>query len=181
MNVLIIVLGCHVFNLLNDRIQTALALVQHVEPEANVSFGFSGGIKYAGSESEAKKMQKLVENNKPFVYGSTNDWDYILDERSTNTAENFVYVRSLIEQDVFHKVYIVTSDFHAPRAQLLANGIIGQANPVEWIVAPLEYGDFRAMEQVHMRNVNNDIRDALRRMELSEASRREGGPYKRKG
>jgi len=37
------------------------------------------------------------------------------------------------------------------------------------------------MEQVHMRNVNNDIRDALRRMELSEASRREGGPYKRKG
>lgn len=161
MNILIIVLGCHVFNLLNDRIQTALALVQHVEPEANVSFGFSGGIKYAGSESEAKYMQKLVENQKPFVYGSMNDWDYILDERSTNTAENFVHIRSLLEQEAFHKVYVVTSDFHALRAQRIADGIIGPANPIEWIVAPLEFGDFRDMEQVHMRNVHNDINAAL--------------------
>ncbi len=160
MNILIIILGCHVVNLLNDRIFTALALAQHLDPDANVYFGFSGGIKYAGAESEAKKMQKLVENQKPFVYGLHNDWDYILDERSTNTAENFVYVRSLLEQEAFNKVYVVTSDFHAERAQRIAEGIIGQDNPLEWIVAPLEYGNFRDMEQVHMRNVNNDIQAA---------------------
>lgn len=162
MNILIIILGCHVAALLNDRIQTALALTQTVEPTANVSFGFSGGIKYAGAESEAKKMQRLVETQKPFIYGAnTDNWDFILDEKSTNTAENFVYVRSLIEQEAFSNIYVVTSDFHAERAARIANGIIGPNNPIEWIVSPLEFGDFRAMEQVHMRNVENDIQKAM--------------------
>jgi hypothetical protein len=168
MNILIIILGCHVAALLQDRIHTALALANHHRTD-NIYFGFSGGIKYAESggnaareqsslESEARKMQKLVEPGEPYF----NQWNYILDERSTNTAENFVYVRSLLEQEAFQKVYVVTSDFHAPRAQRIADGIIGNANPIEWIVAPLEFGDFRAMEQVHMRNVHNDINAALR-------------------
>jgi hypothetical protein len=156
MNILIIILGCHVAALLQDRIQTALALAQHHNNDT-IYFGFSGGIKYEGSESEAKKMQTIVENYEPYYQ----NWNYILDERSTNTAENFVYVRKLIEQAVFNKVYIATSDFHAERAQRIADGIIGQNNQIEWIVAPLEYGDFRAMERIHMRNVNNDIRAAL--------------------
>lgn len=166
MNILIIILGCHVLNLLNDRINTALTVAQHMEPNANLYFGFSGGIKYAGSESEAKKMQYMVENNKPYIYGANMKWDYILDEQSTNTAENFMYVRSLLEQEVFGKVYIVTSDFHAERAQRIADGIIGQNNPLEWIVAPLEFGNFEEMEQVHMRNVNNDIQAAISKKQL---------------
>lgn len=163
MNILIIILGCHVAALLNDRIRTALALTQSIEPSANVSFGFSGGIKYVGSESEAKKMQRLVENQKPFIYGAnTDNWDFILDEKSTNTAENFVYVRSLIEQEAFSNIYVVTSDFHAERAERIANGIIGNNNPIHWIVSPLEFGDFEAMEQVHMANVENDIQKAMK-------------------
>lgn len=162
MNILIIILGCHVAALLQDRIHTALAVAHHHSTD-NLYFGFSGGIKYAGSlESEARKMQNMVEPGKPYFA----EWNYILDERSTNTAENFVYVRSLLEQEVFQKVYVVTSDFHAPRAQRIADGIIGNANPIEWIVAPLEFGDFRAMEQVHMRNVQNDINAALKLREL---------------
>ncbi len=166
MNILIIILGCHVMNLLNDRINTALAVAQHMEPHANLYFGFSGGIKYAGSQSEAKKMQHLVENNKPYIYGANLNWDYILDEQSTNTADNFMYVRSLLNQEAFGKVYIVTSDFHVERAQRIANGIIGDNNPLEWIVAPLEYGNFREMEQVHMRNVHNDIAAAKMKANL---------------
>jgi hypothetical protein len=162
MNILIIILGCHVAALLQDRIHTALALANHHSTD-NIYFGFSGGIKYAESkESEARKMQKLVEPGEPYF----NQWNYILDERSTNTAENFVYVLSLLEQEAFQKVYVVTSDFHAPRAQRIADGIIGPENPIEWIVAPLEFGDFRAMEQVHMRNVHNDINAALKLREL---------------
>jgi hypothetical protein len=100
MNVLIIVLGCHVAYLLNDRIQTAVQLTTTLENE-NIVWGFSGGIKnkMADTVSEAEKMKKIVANNVPFVYGSQPQWDYILDEKSTNTAENFTMFRRILEQD----------------------------------------------------------------------------------
>ena len=62
MNVLIIVLGCHVAYLLNDRIQTAVQLTTTLDNE-NIVWGFSGGIKnkMADTVSEAEKMKKSLQ------------------------------------------------------------------------------------------------------------------------
>ena len=70
MNILIIVLGCHVAYLLNDRIQTAVQLTTTLDNE-NIVWGFSGGIKnkMADTVSEAEKMKKIVANNVPSSTG----------------------------------------------------------------------------------------------------------------
>jgi len=168
MNILIIVLGCHIAYLLNDRIKTAVQLTS-VLPNENIVWGFSGGIKnkMVDKVSEAEKMKKIVENKIPFVYGSQNEWDYILDEESTNTAENFTMFRQILEKEPnkYSKIYVVTSDFHFDRAKRIADGII-ENNNFHWVLSDLEYGNFREMEKVHLQNVENDVRIALQRREL---------------
>jgi len=165
MNILIIVLGCHVAYLLNDRIQTAVQLTT-VLPKENIVWGFSGGIKnkMADKVSEAEKMKKIVASNAPFVYGPQQpQWNYILDEESTNTAENFTMFRQILEKEPnkYSDIYVVTSDFHFDRAKRIADGII-ENNGFHWVLSDLEYGNFREMEKVHMQNVENDVRMALR-------------------
>ena len=165
MNILIIVLGCHVAYLLNDRIQTAVQLTT-VLPKENIVWGFSGGIKnkMADKVSEAEKMKKIVASSVPFVYGSQTQWNYILDEESTNTAENFTMFRQILEKEPnkYSDIYVVTSDFHFDRAKRIADGII-ENNGFHWVLSDLEYGNFREMEKVHMQNVENDVQTALQR------------------
>ena len=166
MNVLIIVLGCHIAYLLNDRIQTAVQLTTTIMDNQNIVWGFSGGIKnkMVDKVSEAEKMKKIVTNNVPFVYGSQPEWNYILDEESTNTAENFTMFRRILEKepDKYSNIYVVTSDFHFDRAKRIADGII-ENNGFHWVLSDLEYGNFREMEKVHLQNVENDVRTALLR------------------
>ena len=163
MNVLIIVLGCHVAYLLNDRIKTAIKLTGALHPE-NIDWGFSGGIKnkMVDKVSEAEKMKKMLSNKIPFQYGSNPQWNYILDEESTNTAENFTMFRRILEKEPnkYSDIYVVTSDFHFDRAKLIADGII-ENNGFHWVLSDLEYGNFREMEKVHLQNVENDVRIAL--------------------
>ena len=110
MNILIIVLGCHIAYLLNDRIQTAIQLTT-VLPNENIVWGFSDGIKnkMVDKVSEAEKMKKIVADKEPFVYGSQTEWHYILDEQSTNTAENFTMFRKILEKepDKYSDIYVV--------------------------------------------------------------------------
>jgi len=40
----------------------------------------------------------LQTKNRSF-YGSKPEWDYILDEESTNTAENFTMFRKILEKE----------------------------------------------------------------------------------
>ena len=166
MNILIIVLGCHIAYLLNDRIKTAVQLTT-VLPNENIVWGFSGGIKnkMVDKVSEAYKMKKTIQKNVPFVYGSNPEWEYILDEESTNTAENFTMFRRILEKEPnkYSDIYVVTSDFHFERAKMIADGII-ENNSFHWVLSDLEYGNFREMEKVHLQNVENDVRVALREL-----------------
>jgi hypothetical protein len=173
MNILIIVLGCHIAYLLNDRIKTAVQLTSVLPNEKNIVWGFSGGIKnkIVDKVSEAEKMKKIVEKKIPFVYGSHSEWDYILDEESTNTAENFTMFRKILEKEPnkYSDIYVVTSDFHFDRAKRIADGVI-ENNGFHWVLSDLEYGNFREMEKVHLQNVENDIRVALQRRELVDSA-----------
>jgi uncharacterized SAM-binding protein YcdF (DUF218 family) len=88
----------------------------------------SGGKGYAEKISEAEAMKRyLVKNGIP-------ENRIIMEDRSTNTAENFKFSRELISPDERQGkpgILIVTSEFHMLRAKMLAsrNGFIPYGLP----------------------------------------------------
>ena len=170
MKFLIVMLGCNVFNLLESRMKSAINFALN-ERNADFDWFLSGGIKNSNEKhsdlqkSEAYKMSQMISNSDEFVYGYTSkeNWNYILDEASTNTAENFIMLKKMLEinPDKYSKVYVITSDFHFKRAEMFANKII-ENNEFNWILSDLELDDSRYWETVHIRNVDNDINKALK-------------------
>ena len=140
------------------------------ERNSEIDWFLSGGIKNPNEsspellKSEAYKMSQMISNSDEFVYGSESktEWNYILDEASTNTAENFIMLKKMLEEKPgkYSKVYVVTSDFHFKRAEMFANKII-ENNEFNWILSDAELHDSRYWETVHIRNVDNDINKAL--------------------
>jgi hypothetical protein len=158
-------LGCNVLGLLKGRMKTGINFALN-ERNVEIEWFLSGGIKNPGEStvSEAYKMSQMISNSDEFVYGSTSEnWNYILDEASTNTAENFIMLKKMLETNPgkYYKVYVVTSDFHFKRAEMFANKII-ENNEFNWILDDLELHDSRYWETIHIRNVDNDINKALK-------------------
>jgi len=157
-------LGCNVVRLLSDRMKTGINFALN-ERNFEVDWFLSGGIKNPeeNTMSEAYKMSQMISSSEEFTYGSSKeDWNYILDEASTNTAENFIMLKKMLEENPgkYSKVYVVTSDFHFVRAEMFANKII-ENNGFNWILSELELHDSRYWETIHIRNVDNDINKAL--------------------
>lgn len=164
MKFLIAMLGCNVLRLLNERMKTGINFALN-ERNIEIDWFLSGGIKNPeeSTVSEAYKMSQMILNSDEFVYGSSNsDWNYILDEIATNTAENFIMLKNMLENNPgkYSKVYVITSDFHFGRASKFADKII-ENNDFEWILSDGELHDSRYWETIHMRNVDNDINKAL--------------------
>ena len=166
MNILIVMLGCNVINLLNDRINLGIKFALNERKEKNVDWFLSGGIKNPSEStiSEAYKMSQMISNSDEFVYGSSKEnWNYILDEVSTNTAENFFMLKKIIENkpNKYSKIYVVTSDFHFNRASKFADKII-ENNEFEWVLSDLELHDSRYWETIHIKNVDKDILKSIK-------------------
>jgi len=138
------------------------------EGNVEIDWFLSGGIKNPDEStvSEAYKMSQMISNSDEFLYGSSSaDWNYILDEVSTNTAENFIMLKKMLENnsDKYSKVYVVTSDFHFTRASTFADKII-ENNNFEWILSDIELHDSRYWETIHSKNIDNDIKNALNKL-----------------
>ena len=151
MNILIVLLGCHIAKLLNGRVESS---VQFASNQNNtVDWFLTGGVKYdENTISEADQMKTRLSS-----YNET--WNYILDTTSTNTAENFIAVSAELKQHIYENVYVVTSEFHYDRASLLANKLIPNNN-FKWILSDAEMPDSRYLESVHIKNVDADVAKA---------------------
>ena len=169
MNILIVMLGCNVFSLLNDRIKIGINFVSNERNSNQIDWFLSGGIKNPNErsislqKSEAKKMSEIIKNYDDFTYGVLKDnWNYILDETSTNTAENFFMLKKMLENNPnkYSEIYVVTSDFHFKRAKKFADLIIANNN-FKWVLSELELDDSRYWETVHIKNVDNDVSKVL--------------------
>jgi len=171
MNILIVILGSNVLNLLNDRINLGINFASNERNFKNKNFKIdwflSGGIKNPGERestaSEAYKMSEMISKSDDFTYGvSKEKWNYLLDETSTNTAENFIMLKKMLENNpnTYSKVYVVTSDFHFNRASKFADKII-EHNGFNWILSDLELPDSRYWENIHSKNINSDVKKAL--------------------
>jgi uncharacterized SAM-binding protein YcdF (DUF218 family) len=164
MNILFILLGCHISYLLNDRITTAVKFASNFN-ETNVNWFLSGGIKnpHEDTITEAEKMAKEISKFEGLYanYITGSKWNYIYDTISTNTAENLIMAKNFIDEssNTYSEVYIITSSFHHNRAKKIAEKIIDKN--IKWILGNAELDDSRYWEIVHIRNVDADVNKAI--------------------
>ena len=159
-NIFLILLGCNITSLLMDRVITSINFIENNLNNFNkITWYLSGGIKFDGQLSEASIMQnelnKLIESRN---LSTTISYEYILDELSTNTAENFYrtsnYLNTSYEE--YDDVYIITSNFHHNRANLMIS-LIDPSRNYNWILGNLQQHDSIYWENIHIKNVHNDV------------------------
>jgi hypothetical protein len=154
---LFIMLGCNVPSLLEGRIKKSIEFANsETNNTTHIDWFLSGGIKnpYQDTVTEAEKMEQMIAKNKQSA-----SWNFIRDEEATNTAENFIMVKNKVDLDEYANVYVITSDFHYKRANMIANKII-EGNQFKWILSPEELVDSISWEKVHIKNVDSDVNKA---------------------
>jgi vancomycin permeability regulator SanA len=159
MNVLIILLGCSIARILDGRIHTAVNFVNTNHQNSTIDWFLSGGIKdrSLNSISEAAHMAQVIS-----PLGGDN-WNIILDTVATNTAENFIIVNQTVNLNSYSDVYVVTSEFHHDRAKIMTD-IIFRDKRIQWVLSPLAQEDSRYWENIHIKNVDADVKKALKRI-----------------
>ena len=158
--ILLILLGCHVNELLNGRIETAVELALS-KGGGNIDWFLSGGIKNPAEDtvSEAAKMAaKICEDGK-----CGNNWNFIFDTVATNTAENIIIAEKQLNLTTYSEIYVVTSKFHKDRAKAIADKVIAN-NQFKWLLSELKLNDSEYWEKVHIKNVDSDVKKAKLRL-----------------
>ena len=159
MNILILLLGCNILELLNGRIDVAVDFAR-LAGDVGVDWFLSGGIKdgnlMQGKESEAQIMENQITKKNT----SNHSWHFIKDTVATNTAENFVIANKTVDFGSYTDVYVVTSAFHYERARQMADIII-ENNRFKWLLSDAELADSRYWEKIHIKNVRNDVKRAI--------------------
>ena len=89
-------------------------------------------------------------------HGVNDNWNFIKDYKSTNTAENFKMVEKQIKGVKYSNIFVVTSEYHFERAKLFADTLIPD-NEFEWVLSKKEERNSRQLEKLHLKNVMNDI------------------------
>jgi hypothetical protein len=170
-NILLILLGCNILSILNNRLDTSFKFIdEHFSANTDTKFTWflSGGIKnqFDGAESEASIMKYQIDNIINLKYNNKYLWDFVLDKKSTNTAENFFWASKFLNSTSksFDSIFVVTSSFHFKRAQSMLNMIDSSKN-FNWILGDLEEKDSRYMETIHIKNVYSDVSKAKSKLE----------------
>ena len=149
-----IVLGCHIQDIQNHRITTAIEFSQQNNSQ---TWFLTGGVKNAigNTVSEAEQM-------KDFLFSDSN---VVIDTHATNTAENFLNFKKWYQLAEFTEppqIVITTSAFHKTRAEKIFQGIFHDMSiePV-WNLSQLACPTCWSDENFHMRNVESDVKKAL--------------------
>jgi len=152
----IIILGCANHNIQKDRVKVGLDYIK--KSKFNKILYLSGGIKNELHDtiSESSKMLKEIKNHNINA-------KIVIDEKSKNTAENFVNLKKWINNNHVYNIFnyiIVTSDFHKERALKLFNGIFNNIK-ANFVLSNTECTQCWNDEKIHSKNIKSDIMDAL--------------------
>lgn len=160
-SVIMIVLGCHIQDIQNSRIQTALEFSKQFDSQYQTWF-LTGGVKHAiaSTLTEAENMKSNINF----------DANIILDTSATNTAENFLNFKKWYQHAEFAEkpqIVITTSSFHKDRAEQILKGIFNDVEIVPvWNLSDLACPTCWSDELIHVKNVKNDVEKALRKFNL---------------
>ena len=158
---LFILLGSHVTELLNGRVNTAIEFATNITDQNNthIDWFLSGGVKNGNAGvSEAEKMAYLIANK-----SCGRDWNFILDKSATNTAENLIAVSEMGGLDKYSGVYVITSEFHFNRAKMITDLLL-EDNRFGWILSDIALADSDYWESLHIKNVRSDVAKAKQRL-----------------
>jgi len=139
----------------DDRVNTAIQYANNIANSNNVIWFLTGGVKNAlqNGMTEAKNMANNLKKNEKII----------LDEKSKNTAENFVYLKKWLKNNTFEdipNIIITTSKFHKNRAEKIFNGIFKSISPL-WNLGEVSCSYCWSDETIHIQNVEKDIENAL--------------------
>jgi hypothetical protein len=158
--VILIVLGCANRGIQQERVDAAL---EYINKSTNpiilyVSGGVKNSIQNTAQVTEASSMASEFDDN--------SNIQIILDEKSTNTAENFAYLKQWINQNLSEKTQlpefvITTSDYHKTRAEKIFNGILPEVSPT-WNLSKSDCDNCWTDEHIHMKNIKVDVYNAIR-------------------
>jgi hypothetical protein len=166
LNLLFILLGCHITYILNSRVQEAIKFTETMnETNTNVNWFLSGGIKNANEDNTVTEAQKMAEQltSHRQLLNPDNKWNYILDTLSTNTVENFIMAKKHLDTNDtnYSSVYIITSKFHYNRAAKMVKRIFtntpSNGEGIQWILADVKLEDSLYWEKIHIKNVDADV------------------------
>ena len=154
----VVVLGSSDERILAERISAAIQYIQSSDNQ--IILFVSGGVKNAfvnaNQMTEAAKAAKILDNNEFNV-------QIVLDEKATNTAENFAYLKQWVNQtftqDDLPDFVITTSDFHQIRAEQIFQGIIPEVTP-KWNLSKSSCIHCWSDEHIHIKNVSADVMKA---------------------
>ncbi len=164
-NIIMIVLGCHIYDIQKSRIQTAIDFSNNLN-SYNQTWFLTGGVKHAiaSSINEANTVGHMSEAN--VMKASINfDTNIVLDTNARNTAENFLNFKKWYQLADFKedsKIIITTSSFHKDRAEKIFKGIFYDIDidPV-WNLSNLACPTCWSDELIHIKNVESDVNKAL--------------------
>lgn len=150
-NILIVILGCNINFILNDRVSKAMEFM-NLNENNNINFELflTGGKKniYSNELSEAEKMLKKLNLNKT---------NYFIDDISENTVENFYHLQIFLKTKNYSKIFIITSKFHYERANNISKYFIQNEN-VFWLLSYLDIENSYENEKYHFQNIEKDIK-----------------------
>lgn len=158
---IIIILGCSVDELLYDRLNTAKNYLKSIDfNNYMLKWYLAGGTKYFLSDNESSKMFKFL---------NLDIKDTIIESKSKNTAENFLYLNEYLKRinynDSHYNLTVITSRFHSDRANKFANEILNFKID-NWIYADKSCKTCWNDEKIHIKNIDIDIQNAKKNMEL---------------
>jgi hypothetical protein len=160
----------------NTNTNNFINLLENKNSTAKITWFLSGGVKnnFNGAKSEASIMKSQIDNNITLKYTNPSissysgiiEWDFVLDEKSTNTAENLFWASHFINTTTksFDSIYVITSDFHYKRTNLMLK-LIDPSKNFKWILGDLEEKDSRYWESIHIKNVESDVSKAKTKLQ----------------
>lgn len=157
----LVVLGSADVRILSERVSAAIEYIESNEDQSIILF-ISGGVKNAMvNESSDRGQTEASKAASSFEYENVK---IVLDEKATNTAENFAYlkrwVNSNFSTDEMPSIVITTSDFHQDRAERIFQGIMPEITP-QWNLSKSSCTRCWSDEMIHIKNVQSDITKAI--------------------
>ena len=155
----LVVLGSADDRILKERVSAAIQYIQSSHNQSIILF-ISGGVKNAFADDNVTEASKAAG---VFLDESYENVQIVLDEKATNTAENFAYLKQWVNQtftqDDLPDFVITTSDFHQIRAEQIFQGIIPQVTP-KWNLSKSSCIHCWSDESIHIKNVSADVMKA---------------------
>jgi len=139
-----------------DRVLTAIEYSNHLENDH--LWYLSGGVKgcVENEITEASSMRGYINDKTSKIK---------LDNDAINTAENFVNLKRWLEVEYKSKkeyeIVITTSEYHKDRALKIFEGIF-DTEKITWNLSKEACPTCWEDELYHMRNVEKDIKNALK-------------------